>query len=206
MKYLLPLLFIFSLTLAYGQDNAESAKPYKKILAEYRKNFKADFLNKDRSPLDEKGVKKVKFYKANASFNVMATFNRTPYAEPFDILTYSGLKREYQQYGTLYFTLDGKEYSLAIYQNLELEGQEKYKDYLFLPFKDNTNGETTYGGGRYINLSIQDIIDGNKMPLDFNKAYNPWCAYSDGFNCPIPPNVNHLTIPIQAGERSYKKK
>jgi uncharacterized protein len=84
-----------------------------------------------------------------------------------------------------------------------------YKNNLFLPFKDHTNGEESYGGGRYINLYTTDIQDG-KIEIDLNTCYNPWCAYSDGYNCPIPPKENHLEMEVRAGEKnfkgSYKKK
>jgi uncharacterized protein (DUF1684 family) len=74
---------------------------------------------------------------------------------------------------------------------------------LFLPFQDETNGDDTYGGGRYMDLKITDIRD-NRITLDFNKCYNPWCAYSDGYNCPVPPKSNHLPIEVKAGEKMFK--
>jgi len=77
-----------------------------------------------------------------------------------------------------------------------------YADHLFLPFKDATNGEESYGGGRYIDLKASSIKD-DKMAVDFNKTYNPWCAYSDGYNCPIPPIANHLDASLMAGEAKY---
>ncbi|MFT4762129.1 MAG: hypothetical protein ACI9LN_004113, partial [Saprospiraceae bacterium] len=67
-----------------------------------------------------------------------------------------------------------------------------------------TNSETTYGGGRYLDFKTTDIVDG-KMTIDFNKTYNPWCHYSDGYNCPIPPKENHLEVEIVAGERNFGK-
>lgn len=77
-------------------------------------------------------------------------------------------------------------------------------DYLFIPFKDKTNGAATYGGGRYLELRMGEIID-NKVVIDFNKCYNPYCAYSEGFNCPIPPLENHLDIKIEVGEKMFAK-
>ena len=74
---------------------------------------------------------------------------------------------------------------------------------MFLPFKDFTNNEGTYGGGRYINLLDTDIKN-EKIEIDLNKSYNPWCAYSDGFNCPIPPRENHIEIEVNAGEKNFK--
>ena len=77
-----------------------------------------------------------------------------------------------------------------------------YRDYLFIPFKDLSNGEATYGGGRYMDIRMDDIKNGELM-LDFNKAYNPYCAYSDGYNCPVPPVENHLETEVNAGEKSF---
>jgi hypothetical protein len=80
----------------------------------------------------------------------------------------------------------------------------EYKNYLFIPFTDVTNGTDTYEGGRYIDISTSDIRD-NKLTLDFNKAYNPYCCYTNGYNCPIPPKENELTIAVNAGEMKYTK-
>ena len=80
----------------------------------------------------------------------------------------------------------------------------QFRNELFLPFKDKTNANGSYGGGRYIDIKISDIENG-KVILDFNKAYNPWCAYSDGYSCPIPPKENHLKIAVTAGEKEYGK-
>jgi uncharacterized protein (DUF1684 family) len=80
----------------------------------------------------------------------------------------------------------------------------QYKDYLYLPFKDFTNGESTYGGGRYLDFKMSDIQENQTIIIDFNKAYNPYCAYSDGYSCPIPPSENHLQVFIEAGEKNIK--
>jgi uncharacterized protein (DUF1684 family) len=80
--------------------------------------------------------------------------------------------------------------------------QEEYRDYLFLPFADLTNGEETYGGGRYLDLTIPT---GNTILLDFNKAYNPYCAYNPKYSCPLVPKQNRLDIPIIAGVKAFKK-
>jgi uncharacterized protein (DUF1684 family) len=82
--------------------------------------------------------------------------------------------------------------------------KEEYKNYLFIPFTDATSGTHTYEGGRYIDISIPEITD-NKIIIDFNKAYNPYCCYTPGYSCPIPPKENALTIAINAGEMKYTK-
>jgi len=106
-------------------------------------------------------------------------------------------------YGVISFELQGQEFKLNVYQgeeNLETEG---YEDYLFLPFLDDTNGDTTYGGGRYIDLRIPE---GNLMIVDFNKSYNPWCVYNEKYSCPIVPRVNYLSIEVKAGLMNYQMK
>ena len=80
----------------------------------------------------------------------------------------------------------------------------QYRDYLFVPFKDLTNAHETYGGGRYLDFRMKDI-EGASCVLDFNKAYNPYCAYSEGYNCPIPPRENHLEVRVEAGEMGFGK-
>jgi uncharacterized protein (DUF1684 family) len=105
------------------------------------------------------------------------------------------------KYGELAFSLNGKEFKLNIYQNLGLINKEGYEDYLFLPFLDETNGIESYGGGRYVDARIPE---GATMIIDFNKAYNPYCAYNHKYSCPIPPKENHLDIKVLAGVRYVK--
>jgi len=73
-------------------------------------------------------------------------------------------------------------------------------DGLFIPFRDSTSGSETYGAGRYV--EAEPLGDG-RFELDFNRAYNPYCAYNDAWRCPLPPRENWLTVPIRAGELSF---
>jgi uncharacterized protein (DUF1684 family) len=119
------------------------------------------------------------------------------------MLTTTSRLAKYVKYGEATFKLDGKEDQLNIYQSLSLREKPAYKDYLFLPFTDETSGKESYSGGRYIDLTIPK---GNKIIIDFNKAYNPYCAYNHKYSCPIPPKGNHLNIAIKAGVKRYQKK
>ena len=101
-----------------------------------------------------------------------------------------------KEYGKATFTLDGEMHTLTLYENVSKKGQVDFEPYLFLPFHDATNGEQTYGGGRYLDFPIPT---NNTLVLDFNKCYNPYCAYSDKFNCPITPRINTLSIAIEVG-------
>jgi uncharacterized protein (DUF1684 family) len=128
----------------------------------------------------------------------------TPDTEFFEMLTSDGKKRLYRQYGILSFELKGKSLTLPAYQSKRLMRMPQYRNYLFVPFTDPTNGNTTYGAGRYLGLYMPKQEEGN-ITLDFNKAYNPYCAYNSNYSCPIPPRANHLNAAIEAGEKKYKK-
>ncbi len=200
-KYLSTLSFLL---IGLSLLKAQKTDPdYVAEIAQHRAAYKADFLKDARSPLTAADTASLDFFPVNPAFLCKAHFERTPQSAPFEIPTYSGQKRDYVQFGTLSFELAGQIRTLNIYQNLRLIKDPAHKDHLFLPFKDLTNGESTYGGGRYLDFRQGDIREGI-LTLDFNKCYNPWCAFSDGFNCPIPPAANQLEVEILAGEREYK--
>lgn len=110
---------------------------------------------------------------------------------------------EYRIYGMLEFILNDQKFELPVYQSKQLMATVEYRDYLFLPFPDLTNGNQTYPGGRYIELSIPK---GDSIVIDFNQAYNPYCAYSARYSCPVVPAANHLEIEIPAGVKYAPKK
>ncbi|QKX07619.1 DUF1684 domain-containing protein [Aquimarina sp. TRL1] len=161
------------------------------------------FASEEMSPLpseDFENFKNLDFFKIDPSFSVQATFVRTPYETPFVMKTTTNREPIYVKYGEVHFQLEDKEYILNVYQNQMLVTQEAYKDYLFLPYTDMTNGKTTYEGGRFIDLKIPE---GNELILDFNKSYNPYCCYNDRYSCPVPPVENHLEIEIPVGVKKY---
>jgi len=182
--------------------SAQGKQTYPQEIKQHRKHYKQEFLKEERSPLDKKGVKKLRFFPADEHYRVVCNFEHTPDAEPFEMATYSGITKPYVQYGTATFVLRGQPMEIAIYQSLQLRQLPMYRDYLFVPFKDLTNGDTTYGGGRYMDIRMGEIRDGQVI-LDFNKAYNPYCAYSDGYNCPVPPVENYLEMAVEAGEKGF---
>ncbi len=195
MRLLLCILLVVSSAAASGQS-------YRDTIAAFRKKYTEELLADKRAPVRGSQVNKLNFFPPDRSYCVWADFKETPGSTPFMVPTHSGKQKPYRQYGTLTFRLQETEYVLHVYQGMDLLKDTVYKDYLFLPFRDRTNYEATYGGGRYIDLDIKDI-NGNKVLLDFNKCYNPYCAYADGFNCPIPPEENTLPIEIKAGEKMF---
>jgi uncharacterized protein (DUF1684 family) len=114
--------------------------------------------------------------------------------EPVEFQTSTGDMRLYQRIGTFAFEVDGATASLALYEGEPGE--------YFLPFRDATSGKETYGAGRY--LEPIEVEKGTFL-VDFNLAYNPYCAHSEEFSCPLPPIENWLKVPIRAGEMNYKE-
>jgi uncharacterized protein len=180
------------------------AQDYKKEIEAHRAHYKEKFAESTRAPITEKDFTYLRFFAPDSAYRVQTTFVRTQGSLPFEMPTYSGMKKEFVKYGELHFVLNGQKQQLSVYRNLTLPAIPKYKNHLFLPFKDLTNSHETYGGGRYIDFETTDITESG-FTLDFNKAYNPYCAYSDGFNCPIPPRENHLSVRIEAGEKNFGK-
>ena len=119
--------------------------------------------------------------------------------QPFDnpeviaMMTSTGEEAQYLRWARIHFSVDGTEAALAVYR-------DSTSGSLFLPFQDANAGGETYGAGRY--LDIEPLPDG-KLNVDFNYAYNPYCAYNEQWSCPIPPAENRLSVAIRAGERTY---
>lgn len=182
-------------------EAATEPTPTAAIIA-FQKELNDEYSNPVGSPLqqDAKNFKGHEFFPIDLNYRVEAKFTRIADAPIFTMPTTGPNKPKYKKYGQLSFMLDGAAYELYIYQNQGFINHPLYKDYLFLPFKDLTNGKTTYGGGRYIDLKLKDINEQKQtMILDFNQAYNPYCAYSNAYSCPIVPTENHLKVAIEAG-------
>lgn len=141
------------------------------------------------------------FFPIDPSYKVTAILELTPTDPVFEMATTTDRKPLYKRYGVATFHINGKELKLNVYQNQQLLLDFEYRNYLFLPFTDPTNGNASYKGGRYIDLEIpQDSL----LVIDFNKAYNPYCAYNSKYSCPVVPAVNHLATEIKAGVKAFK--
>jgi len=171
----------------------------------YQKEVNAKFKDATTSPLkdkDRKNFKGLDFFKFDSTYVVNSKFERTPGETPFEMKTTTDRLPVYVKYGIVTFNLKGNKYQLNVYQNQDINKKEGFDDYLFLPFLDNTNGEDSYGGGRYIDLQIPE---GNELVIDFNKAYNPLCAYNEKYSCPIVPIENYLALRVEAGVKVFEK-
>ena len=203
MKNVLSFLFIFLLISC----NSNGKRP---LLGEteYQQKLNASYKDATTSPLKKKDLKNfngLDFFAVDSSFIVTAKLTRIENAPVFEMATTTDRKPLYKEYGLLRFNINGQDLELTIYQSQDDLRDEKYKDYLFLPFTDNTSGNESYGGGRYMDVMITDIKDDNTIELNFNNTYNPYCAYNDDYSCPLTPRKNHLDIEIKAGIKGFKK-
>ena len=196
MKYTSILfLILFACTTSKAQTFTQEVN-------KFRNHYIAEHLQEERSPIKYEQVKNLDFFKPNKKYKVTADVKLLEDHKGFTMLTHSGKKKHYYKYAQLNFSIDNIKQVLYIYQSKRLMQKKEYKDHLFLPFTDATNYTQTFGGGRYIDFVLDDIKN-DKLIIDFNKSYNPYCAYAGGFNCPIPPKENRLDIAIKAGEKLY---
>ena len=172
---------------------------------EFQRKLNIEFKDASKSPLkdkDRKHFKGLDFFVFDSAYVVTATFKKLEGEQPFQMKTTTDRLPVYVKYGFISFELKGQPYQLTVYQNQELMKKEGFEDYLFLPFLDDTNGDTTYGGGRYIDLRFPK---GDTMLIDFNTAYNPYCAYNEKYSCPIVPRDNYMSTNIEAGVKVFVK-
>lgn len=176
-----------------NSEKAPQAQSYQATLEQERK-AKDRFFQQDKdSPIEDKAsFTGLHYYPVNEAWNIEATLTRLRSGQQFSISMTGGETETYEPYGNVNFEKDGKKVSLKIFINKE--------GVLFLPFKDATSGKDTYGAGRYLDLDQSSVHD-NHIHLDFNRAYQPYCAYNHTFTCPIPPAENFIPLAVTAGEK-----
>ena len=200
MKYLLYI----SLLLVTFNVSAQKKKFLKESKAA-QVELNAEFANPETTiltPEDFKSFHGLEFYPVDLQYRVEASFVRTPDEKPFLMPTTTERKPEYVKYGEAHFTIDKKNLKLNLYKNTKPYDEPGYEDYLFLPYTDLTSGDGSYGGGKFIDARIPK---GETIVIDFNKAYNPYCAYNSKYSCPIPPKENDLQVRIEAGVKDFGK-
>ena len=182
-----------------NQINSDTVPENLKTVYEWQKNKNAYFQDPNTSPLRPKEKKKfngLDFFTPNSKYQVNAFFRESVTKDTIQMKTNTGSVTSEIRYGNLFFELNNRQYVLPVYREVGAED-----DYVFLPFTDLTNGDLTYGGGRYLDFTFplkETVL------IDFNKAYNPYCAYNPKYSCPLVPSVNHLDIAIIAGEKSFE--
>jgi uncharacterized protein (DUF1684 family) len=202
----LSLLGILFLTLLSCSD-ADKKKNYEAQIKEFQYRLNVEYADKKTSPLTKEGFKIFKsldFFPIDSTYKVTATITYVKDAPVFKMETTTNRLPLYKMYLLAKFTIKGEEFEIPIYQSQELLTDPQYRDYLFLPFKDLTNGKDSYAGGRFLDLELPKK-GAKTMVIDFNEAYNPYCAYNHKFSCPIPPDANVLDVAIPAGVKAYKE-
>lgn len=192
---------VIALAVVYTMTGTESPEVYlEKIEKERDRQYKFIKFNID-SPLTEeqkKDFKELDFYVIDPSYKIRAKMVPLEEKKMIELPMTDGSMEKYLKHSFAEFDLNGKQQKLLLLQSVK----EMDKRNFFLAFADESSGAETYGGGRYINLRQ----DGkNSITIDFNMAYNPYCAYNPDFACPLPPKENIMEIPILVGEKDYKK-
>ena len=177
-------------------------------LSDWRARLERERKQKDwffavnpRSPIPpgkREGFTGLDYYPPNPEYRFELKLHEYNEKNTLRMTTTSGEAQEYIRWGEFRFKLGGEEHRLHAYKH------NQHEQRLFVPFRDATSSSETYGSGRYIDLDPERHgIGGRRWVLDFNKAYNPFCAYSKAYTCPLTPPENWLDIPIEAGEKKY---
>jgi uncharacterized protein (DUF1684 family) len=148
---------------------------------------------------DVAGFEGLSYWPPNPQLYLVGPINVYREPEKLSVITTAGQSRPCEKIGWIEFPIDGQTLSLQVYRLLDSPDPTDY----FLPFTDSTTGNETYPSGRYLDLNGPQ---GGPFVLDFNRAYNPWCAYGspERYACPVTPPSNRLPVRIEAGERGYK--
>ncbi|HEU4473163.1 MAG TPA: DUF1684 domain-containing protein [Flavisolibacter sp.] len=191
IKILIPALILLQVQAQAQTTYTDSAE------AHIRKYVEQHEVVKDAAD-----KKRLQFFSADPAYRVLASFEKKEGSSWFEMKTSGSIRQLFRVYGVLHFKLADTSLTLNVYQSQGLMQVEGYKTYLFLPFTDGTTGNESYEVGRYIDLRQEDIRNG-QVYIDFNKAYNPYCAYASSYSCPIPPKENNLPVRIMAGEKKF---
>jgi hypothetical protein len=195
-------LFLLMSILGFSCQNEET-KLYIANIEQERTAKNENYSDSLKSPLNPIHLAEftgLDYFKVDPDFKIEGIFKVTPEEKPFVMATSTDRAPVYRKYGNFYFTLNNKKFVLAAFQDIDSIDDTAYNKHLFLPFQDLTSSKEAYGGGRYIDLLIPKT---DKITIDFNLAYNPYCAYDDRWSCVIPPPENFLEIKILAGEKKF---
>lgn|GEM_PF-399759 len=208
-RFILPMtkipLFLLCICTLHALAQADSVKAIGEITA-FQETLNEEYKDPEESPLDEDDLRKFAghdFFPINLDYRVTAKLTVAEGTSFFEMKTTTSRFATERIYGYVTFPLAGKEFRLPVYQSKDLMTTTEYGDYLFFPFTDETNGKQTYAGGRYIDLRIPKA--GDELVIDFNMAYNPYCAYSSKYSCPLVPAENQMDIEVPAGVKFHEK-
>ncbi len=188
--------------LSFACQNKDTQAYIQKIEQSRAEKNKAysDSLNSPLNPIHLAQFTGLDYFAVDPNFKVKGSFELTPDEKPMVLATSTDRAPVYRKYGIFHFKLEGKTFELGAYRDMENLDDSIENQHLFLPFQDLTSNKESYGGGRYIDILIPKS---DQISVDFNLAYNPYCAYDDRWSCVIPPPENFLNIKILAGEKKF---
>ncbi|MFT4920978.1 MAG: hypothetical protein ACI8XM_000170 [Haloarculaceae archaeon] len=180
---------------------SDATDEYAERLRDHRAEKDQFFAEHPQSPIppeEREGFDGLAYFDPDPDCRVEATVSVHDDPETVEMDTSDGRQIQYRRVVTFSFELEGEAYELAGYRQAGEEAES-----IFVPFRDKTTGQQSYEGGRYMELEPEaQLADGDRVTVDFNLAYSPFCAYSETFSCPLPPEENWLETTVEAGERT----
>jgi uncharacterized protein len=201
MKRILIIIVLISIGAItfYSLSSGSSDEDYKNEILKERQEKDSFMKNSEESPIEDKSsFTALNYYAPDPNFRVTASLEKIENKKVIILPTSTGEESNYLEYAWAEFELGGVKNRLLL---LEVMAMGPTRGTLFLAFADETSAKETYGAGRY--LELKKMPGAGTMVLDFNKVYNPYCAYTDKFSCPFPPKENVLKIEVRAGEKNY---
>jgi uncharacterized protein len=197
---ILLVVAVFVAIILYSFQGSQDDEAYEVDIKKERQENEQFFKTSEESPIENKNdFKGLKYFEPDLKYKVVADLVPIENKKVVALLTNDGKQQRYVEYAYAEFTLDGVRNRLLILEGIDM-GPVRGK--LFVAFGDETSAVETYGSGRY--LDVNKVPGSKTIVLDFNKAFNPYCAYNATYSCPLPPEENLLKIPIRAGEKIYK--
>jgi uncharacterized protein (DUF1684 family) len=197
---ILAALVVALVSLFYSFQGSQDQTAYVKEIEKEREEKNEFMRTSKESPLVEKtqDFKGLHYFPADIRYKITAKLTPIENKKPVILGTSDGKEQRYLEYAYADFELDGINNRLLL---LEIIDMGPFRGKLFLAFGDQTSAKETYGAGRY--LDVVKVPGSNTITLDFNRAYNPYCAYTEKYSCPFPPAENLLSVAIRAGEKIY---
>lgn len=197
---LIVVIVVVIISLYYSFSGSQDQAAYAEEIRKEREDKDRFMRTSPESPFaaDTVTFTKLNYYPADARYRVIADLVPVQNKKTVLLTTNDGNEQRYMEYAYADFDLDGYHNRLLI---LEIIDMGPFRGKLFLAFGDETSALETYGAGRY--LDVSKVPGSNTITLDFNKAYNPYCAYVEKYSCPFPPKENLLRVAIKAGEKIY---
>ena len=190
------MIAIIYVSIPKNQMNGPKTNEDSLASVELRKVKDKTFRDSDESPIkDKKMFKGLAYYAFNQKWIISFKVQRSEKIEKIKINMTDGSQEDMLKFGIIRAKIDGVDVTLELFQHTDGS--------LFLPFKDKTAPIETYGGGRYVDISLNKLND-KTISVDFNQAYYPYCAYNSTFTCPVPPKANDIPTRISAGERNFQ--